>query len=129
MQSSYSFTASHRSEIKIVHGVSNQIGSTTLLSGYTFNLHKPPPPPPTPPNKSKGKCTTAMYTMLHNHTKYFQCGIRSCPPIQNADILLCFLSPYFFYVCFSPTISCRFYFYSSMVIGNCYQNIINSENP
>ena len=54
-------------------------------------------PLPHPPNKSKGKCTTAMYTMLHNHTKDFQCGIRSCPPIQNADILPCFLSPYFFY--------------------------------
>ena len=35
--------------------------------------------------------------MLHNHTKDFQCGIRSCPPIQNPDILPCFLSPYFFY--------------------------------
>ena len=35
--------------------------------------------------------------MLHNHTKDFQCGIPSCPPIKNADILPCFLSPYFFY--------------------------------
>ena len=42
-----------------------------------------------------------MYTMLHNHTKDFQCGIRSCPPIQNADILPCFLSPYFFYALYS----------------------------
>ena len=52
---------------------------------------------PLPPNKSKGKSTTAMYSMQHNLTKDFQCGIRSCPPIQNDDILPCFLFPSFFY--------------------------------
>ena len=35
--------------------------------------------------------------MQHNLTKDFQCGIRSCPPIQNDDILPYFLSPSFFY--------------------------------
>ena len=35
--------------------------------------------------------------MLHNHTKDFQCGIRSCSQIQNDDFLPCFLSPSFFY--------------------------------
>ena len=52
---------------------------------------------PLPPKKSKGKSTTAMYSMQHNLTKDFQCGIRSCPPIQNDDILPYFLSPSFFY--------------------------------
>ena len=49
------------------------------------------------PNKSEGK----MYSSyVHNATqshKNFQCGIRSCPPFQNDDILPWFLSPSFFY--------------------------------
>ena len=35
--------------------------------------------------------------MLHFHTKISKCGIRSWPPIQNDDILPCFLFQSFFY--------------------------------
>ena len=56
------------------------------------NLHKT-----SPPTKVKGKCTTPMYIMLHFHTKISKCGPQSWPPIQNNDILPCFLFQSFFY--------------------------------
>ena len=60
---------------------------------------------PPPPTKVKGKCTTAMYCTVHNaaqtHQNY-QCGIQSCPPFQNNNILPCFLSPSFFYAQLTP---------------------------
>ena len=54
--------------------------------------------PPPHPNKSKGKSTSAVYTIPHIQTKNSQCGIRSCPPNKKDDCLPCFLYKSFFYV-------------------------------
>ena len=83
----------------IVHGVVNQIGSSTCLELFVvhglrlfavsehfwwfLNLYKNLDCKSTeiiPPTTVKGKCKTAMYTMLHIPAENSQCGIRSCPP-------------------------------------------------
>ena len=53
--------------------------------------------PSPPPNKSKGKSTTAVYTISHIQTKNSQRSIQSCPPNRNDDCLPCFLYKSFFY--------------------------------
>ena len=53
---------------------------------YRF-LNVPPPPPS---NKSKGKSTTAVYTILHLQTLNSQCGIRSSPQTKTTTFCLGF---------------------------------------
>ena len=53
-----------------------------MCTQYTLLKYIKPPPP----TKVKGKCTTATYTMLHNHTKIPSAAFHLAP-FQNDDIL------------------------------------------
>ena len=43
-----------------------------------------------PPTKVKGKCTTAMYTMLHDHTKIPSAAFNLAPHSKTTTFCLSF---------------------------------------
>ena len=57
-----------------------------MCTQYTLLKYIKPPPP----TKVKGKCTTATYTMLHNHTKIPSAAFHLAPHSKTTTFCLSF---------------------------------------